>query len=103
LRPFYAPYRFLLAERLLASGFPREADQAIEEALRLEPNYSQALAWQALRGDPKLLKARVQRLHEIQNLRVSSESVDEYTRGIQGIDQNWLFQISRKLALSTGF
>jgi tetratricopeptide (TPR) repeat protein len=89
-RPYHAPYHLLLAQRLEATGHAEEAAQEVREALRLEPNYGQALVWQIERAPNMEKGALLERLRQAQKLRVTFEEPDPYSLGIQHVDPKWL-------------
>jgi O-antigen ligase len=110
LRPYWAPgwmFRAYIESRVPLARGDQRANGAVAEALRLEPNYCSALAWQvdeALdHGRLEEAKALLRHINAVQDLRFQQEDPDAYSLQIQAVDAGWLAARNKSLHLSTTF
>jgi O-antigen ligase len=101
LVPHDAPGWFLYGLRLQSVGDTVGAAQAVKHSLQLEPNYCRALAWccdQALgKNDKGLAIEYFHRLVQANQLKMTDDVLDDYSRGLQAIDPAWIKSHARKL------
>jgi len=94
LKPYDAPGWFLLGLRLQSQGQRTGALFAIQQSLKLEPNYCRALAWccddaLAKHDKPRALKY-FRALLKASTLKMGDDVLDDYSRGLQTVDPNWV-------------
>ncbi len=70
------------------------ASQAVTHSLQLEPNFCRALAWscdQALaKKDKPLARFYFTDLLQASRLKMTDDTLDDYSRGLQSIDPVWV-------------
>lgn len=105
LRPYWAPGWFFLAQYQAQAGQSAAVAAAMDQAADLEPNFARVWAWRcdqalARQDRPEALRC-LNKVEQIQTLKIQRESPDPYSLFIQSIPADWLKSRHAQLFLST--